>query len=50
VTEGGLTSFPLVTITPAECMDGIDNDGDGRADLDDPDCAGDPAGTQEATP
>ena len=25
-----------------ECSDGIDNDGDGRIDLDDDDCAGDP--------
>ena len=32
-----------VELTPRpECSDGIDNDGDGRVDLDDPDCAGDP--------
>jgi hypothetical protein len=32
-----------VEFTPRpECSDGIDNDGDGRVDLDDADCAGDP--------
>jgi hypothetical protein len=32
-----------VELTPRpECGDGIDNDGDGRIDLDDDDCAGDP--------
>ena len=29
------------------CMDGVDNDGDGRVDLDDPGCADDPYGTHE---
>jgi hypothetical protein len=38
-------SFPLPTL-PA-CMDGVDNDGDGRVDLDDPDCANNPYGTHE---
>jgi hypothetical protein len=38
-------SFTLPTL-PA-CMDGVDNDGDGRVDLDDPDCANDPYGTHE---
>jgi hypothetical protein len=38
-----------VQLTPRPaCSDGIDNDGDGRVDLDDPDCAGDPNGTSEA--
>lgn len=50
VSEGGLTSFPSLAITPAQCMDGIDNDGDGRIDLADPDCAGDPSGTEGAAP
>jgi murein DD-endopeptidase MepM/ murein hydrolase activator NlpD len=35
----GTTTTPL-TATPApQCADGIDNDGDGLADLEDPDCA-----------
>jgi hypothetical protein len=29
------------------CSDGVDNDGDGRVDLDDPDCLQDPMGTHE---
>jgi hypothetical protein len=42
------TTDVLVTLTaPPACSDGIDNDGDGRVDLDDPDCAGDPTGTHE---
>jgi hypothetical protein len=41
----------VVELTPRpECSDGIDNDGDGRIDLDDPDCAGDPNGARECTP
>ena len=38
-------SFTFKTL-PA-CMDGVDNDGDGRVDLDDPDCADDPYGSHE---
>ena len=38
-------SFTFPTL-PA-CMDGVDNDGDGRVDLDDPDCALNPNGTHE---
>ena len=33
-----------------ECKDGIDNDGDGRVDLDDSECGGDPTGGSECTP
>ena len=34
---------PGVTLTPLpQCRDGVDNDLDGRVDLDDPDCAGNP--------
>lgn len=39
------TLEPPLTVELAarpECSDGIDNDGDGRIDLDDDDCAGDP--------
>jgi hypothetical protein len=40
-----------VELTPRPaCSDGIDNDGDGRVDLDDPDCMGDSNGTSEAPP
>ena len=31
----------------AACSDGVDNDRDGRVDLDDPDCQNDPRGTTE---
>jgi hypothetical protein len=40
-----MTLEPPLTVELAarpECSDGIDNDGDGRIDLDDDDCAGDP--------
>lgn len=49
VSDGVVSSLPpLVTLTfPPACSDGIDNDGDGRVDLDDPGCAGDPSGTHE---
>jgi hypothetical protein len=32
---------------PPACSDGVDNDRDGRVDLDDPDCQNDPSGTAE---
>ena len=38
---------PLELTPRPECSDGIDNDGDGRVDLDDPECAGDPNGAME---
>jgi len=42
--DGNATVDPAVELTPrVECADGIDNDGDGRVDLDDPECAGDPS-------
>ena len=41
---------PVELIPRAVCSDGIDNDGDGRVDLDDPDCAGDPNGAAESPP
>lgn len=51
VPEGGLQAFPPVVLTPRPaCADGIDNDRDGRVDLDDPDCGGDPTWTDESTP
>jgi hypothetical protein len=40
VSDGMTTAFPTVTLTPRpECSDGIDNDGDGLVDGDDPGCA-----------
>jgi hypothetical protein len=42
---------PLIDLTPRpQCSDGIDNDCNGRVDLDDPSCAGDPNGAVEYTP
>jgi hypothetical protein len=41
----GAVSFHLQP-APA-CSDGVDNDRDGRVDLDDPDCQNDPRGTTE---
>ncbi len=41
-------AVPPFTFMPLPaCMDGVDNDGDGRVDLDDPDCANDPYGPHE---
>jgi hypothetical protein len=38
----------VVTFTPLPaCSDGVDNDGDGRVDLADPDCGNDPSGAHE---
>jgi hypothetical protein len=51
VSEGAVTQFPPISIVPrAACADGIDNDRDGRVDLTDPDCGGDPTWNDEATP
>jgi hypothetical protein len=48
VADDGPPVPVAVTFTPLPaCMDGVDNDGDGRVDLDDPDCANDPYGTHE---
>lgn len=47
VVDGQTTDVPPVALSyPTACNDGIDNDGDGRVDLDDPDCANS-AGTHE---
>lgn len=43
--------IPPVFLMPlAQCSDGVDNDSDGRVDLDDPGCAGDPQGNAECIP
>ena len=38
---------PVVLEARPQCDDGVDNDRDGRLDIDDPECAGDPMGTTE---
>jgi hypothetical protein len=50
VAEDGTAAFPTVTLPPRPaCGDTVDNDRDGRIDLDDPECAGNAAGTDEST-
>ena len=41
---------PIVLPPLPQCRDGVDNDLDGRVDLDDPDCAGNPDGPAECVP
>ena len=52
VADGATAVFPTVTLSPRPaCSDTVDNDGDGRVDLDDfddPECVGNPAGTDES--
>ena len=52
VTVGELVTVPGSVFLPRlpECSDGVDNDRDGRVDLDDPDCAGDAEGEHECVP
>jgi hypothetical protein len=49
VTDGELTVVADRVVLPPlpECRDGVDNDHDGRVDLDDLDCAGNPEGAAE---
>ncbi|HXI55333.1 MAG TPA: hypothetical protein VNO55_04710 [Polyangia bacterium] len=48
--DKGATAVFAVVLTPLPaCADGIDNDCDGRVDLDDPSCQGDPRGNEGAT-
>ena len=49
ITSGGSANLdPVVMFTPRPaCSDGIDNDGDGRVDGDDPDCVADPNSATE---
>jgi hypothetical protein len=40
VVDDQLTTVPPITLPPLpQCRDGVDNDGDGRVDLDDAQCA-----------
>ena len=50
ITDGGLATFAVTLQARPACRDGIDNDGDGRVDLDDPDCAGQAEWTDESRP
>src|SRR4051794_14052503 len=43
-------ALPAFGQTAAACDDGVDNDGDGRIDLDDPGCHGKRMGTDETDP
>jgi hypothetical protein len=45
--DGPTAEFPVQFIPLPECNDGIDNDGDGRVDLADPDCGVDLTGPIE---
>jgi|HubBroStandDraft_6_1064221.scaffolds.fasta_scaffold123363_4 hypothetical protein len=47
IDDGPPVPVPVTFIPLPACMDGVDNDGDGRVDLDDPDCADNPYGTHE---
>jgi hypothetical protein len=49
VAEDAATMFPAVTLRPrSACSDTIDNDSDGRIDLDDPECEGNAGGADES--
>jgi hypothetical protein len=48
VAEGSLPIIEVVLLHPPECDDGIDNDGDGRVDGNDPACILDPTGPESA--
>ncbi|HEY2900937.1 MAG TPA: hypothetical protein VGL59_10205 [Polyangia bacterium] len=49
VVRDQTVAIPVVMLTPGPtCADGIDNNGDGRVDLDDPTCLGNPGGTEGA--
>jgi hypothetical protein len=52
VVKDKALDMPLtVELAPRpECSDGVDNDGDGRVDLDDDGCAGDPNTAAECVP
>jgi hypothetical protein len=41
VGNGATASFEVTLVPLPECADGVDNDGDGRVDGDDPDCTHD---------
>jgi hypothetical protein len=47
--ELSVVAEPVLLPPLPECRDGVDNDHDGRVDLDDPDCAGSPEVPYECT-
>ena len=49
IAEDAVTDVLPVVVLEArpQCDDGVDNDRDGRLDIDDPECAGDPMGATE---
>ena len=48
ITNGTPPMLDAVMLTPRPvCADGIDNDGDGRVDVDDPQCIDDPNSATE---
>jgi len=47
VDDGAVADLVVILTPPPACDDGIDNDGDGRVDLADPDCGNDPNGAHE---
>ncbi|HEX3698421.1 MAG TPA: hypothetical protein VH374_23815 [Polyangia bacterium] len=49
VVRDQTVTIPVVMLTPGPtCSDGVDNNDDGRIDLDDPTCRGNPDGTEGA--
>jgi hypothetical protein len=48
ISDGGSADLMVVFIPLPECGDGVDNDGDGRVDIDDPDCGCATTGASEA--
>jgi hypothetical protein len=46
ITDGSTIQIAVTFVPQPECSDGVDNDHDGRVDLDDPACAGDPGGNE----
>lgn len=48
VAEGELPALEVVLLSPSECDDGVDNDGDGLVDGKDPSCILDPTGPEQS--
>jgi hypothetical protein len=49
IDKGTTATFAVVLTPLPTCADGVDNDCDGRVDLDDPSCQGDPRGNEGDT-
>jgi hypothetical protein len=48
IAKDGMTMLSVTLMPLPTCADGVDNNGDGRVDLDDPVCQGDPSGSESA--